>query len=259
MMLTWAGISSTQEHIAKQIYTPGREGTLPVDIIAGARRNGTLAVEVTTLQDLLSEIAAGNPVLVFQNLGLGIWPQWHFAVVTGYDLASENLMLHSGLDPQRIHNLNAFERTWKRAAYWAVTVTPPDRLPARANETAVLQAAGGLERVVQYATAVTAYKTIAASWPRSLIARIGLGNTLYKMGNFQQAAIAYLDALRIDSAYAAAWNNLANTLAQQGLYEQAVEAASKAVALDGNNRLYQDTLEEITTAKLRQTNLNWSL
>jgi len=249
MMLSWAGIPSGQDEIARQIYTPGRQGTLPLDILAGARRNGALAIEVTSLQDMLAEIAAGHPVLVFQNLGLDLWPKWHFAVAVGYDLTEENLLLHSGIDPQRIHNLNAFEKTWQRADYWAITVTPPDQLPARANELASLKAAAGLERAEQYAAALSAYQAISTRWSNSTIARMGLGNTRYKLGQYTQAAVAFLDVIRIDNAYAPAWNNLANALVKQGLNEEAIEAARKAVTLDGNNELYRDTLDEITDSQ----------
>lgn len=132
MMLSWADIPANQEDIAGQIYTPGKQGTLPPDVLAGVRRNGALAIPVSSLQDILTEIAAGNPVMVFQNLGLSLRPQWHFAVATGYDLDTEDLILHSGLNPRRVHNLNAFEKTWQRADYWAITVTAPRRLPATA-------------------------------------------------------------------------------------------------------------------------------
>lgn len=259
MMLSWAGVPSTQDQIAAQIYTPGRQGTLPIDILAGARRNGVLAVEVASLQDLLAEIAAGNPVLVFQNLGLKIWPRWHFAVATAYDLSQESLLLHSGTDPRRVHNLHQFERTWQRAGYWAITVTAPDRLPARANELAVLKAAAGLERAEHHRQAITAYTRIAERWPDSIVARMGLGNTHYKLGGFTEAARAYLDAITIDDEYAPAWNNLANALERQGLRDQAIEAARRAVALDGDNPLYQDTLKELSTQKSTPRNLNWSL
>ena len=245
MMLSWAGIPSTQQNIGEQIFTPGREGTLPNDIIAGARRNGALAIPVTTLPDLLSEVAAGNPVLVFQNLGLGLWPKWHFAVVTGYDLSNEQLILHSGLESERVHNLNAFERTWQRAGYWAVTITSPDRLPARASELMALEAAAGLERISLFDRALTAYRAIATRWPRSLIARMGLGNTFYKMGHFPEAAIAFLDVIRLDSNYAAAWHNLANSLSGQGLHDEALVAAHKAVLLDSDNKHYRNTLAEM--------------
>jgi hypothetical protein len=246
MVLSWAGIPADQHDIANQIYTPGKQGTLPPDVLAGARRNGALAIEVNTLDDMLAEIAAGNPVMVFQNLGLTIWPQWHFAVAIGYDLDNESLILHSGLDPRRIHNLNAFEKTWQRADYWAITVTSPDHLPLQATEISALQAAAGLERAEQHVAAITAYQTISSRWPDSIIARMGLGNTEYKRGNYADATTAFREAIQINQTYAPAWNNLANTLAAQGLKNEAVAAAHKAVTLDAGNVHYQTTLDEIS-------------
>lgn len=248
MILNWAGIQIEQHDIANQIYTPGREGTLTPDVLAGARRNGALAVEVSSLHNLLAEIAAGNPVMVFQNLGLKIYPQWHYAVATGYDLDAENLLLHSGLDPQRVLNINSFERTWQRAGYWAITVTPPDQLPSQASEMAVLKGAAGLERAGQYPAAITAYQTVLQRWPDSKIARMGLGNTYYKLGNYSKAVAAFREVTVIDNSHAAAWNNLANALAKQTLYDEAIKAARTAVTLNKENNIYRTTLAE-TEAK----------
>ncbi|MEX2525734.1 MAG: PA2778 family cysteine peptidase [Gammaproteobacteria bacterium] len=248
MMLNWAGIPAEQHDIASQIYTPGREGTLTPDVLAGARRNGALSVEVSSLHNLLAEIAAGNPVMVFQNLGVRIYPQWHFAVATGYDLDAENLFLHSGLDPQRVLNINSFERTWQRADYWAITVTPPDQLPSQASEMAVLKGAAGLERAGQYPAAITAYQTVLQRWPVSTIARMGLGNTYYKLGKYSKAAAAFREVIVTDNSHAAAWNNLANALAEQTLYDEAINAARKAVTLNKDNEIYRTTLAE-TKAK----------
>ena len=85
-VLSWSGLPVTQDEVAAQVYTPGREGTLRTDVAAAARRHGRLAVPVTRLADLVAELAAGHPVLVFQNLGLGWFPVWHYAVAVGYDL-----------------------------------------------------------------------------------------------------------------------------------------------------------------------------
>lgn len=247
MMLSWAGIPANQDEIATQIYTPDRQGTLPLDVMAGARRNGTMAIEVYSLQDLLAEIAAGHPVLVFQNLGLAFWPKWHFAVAVGYDLPEEYLVLHSGRESRLVSNLNAFERSWKRAGYWAITVTPPNRLPVRATESAALDAAAGIERAGRYTAARTAYQTIAGRWPRSVITRMGLGNVEYKLGNYSSAADAFRQAARMNAAYAPAWHNLANALAAQGLRDEAINAARQAVDLGGRHvDIYRLTLEEIS-------------
>ena len=84
MVLSWSGPPGTQEEIAAQVYTPGRAGTLQSDMVAGARRHGRLAVPVTRLSDLTAELVAGHPVVVFQNLGFGWFPVWHYAVAIGY-------------------------------------------------------------------------------------------------------------------------------------------------------------------------------
>ena len=51
------------EALGARVYTPARRGTLQNDILAGARREGRLAVAVTSLRGLMTEIAAGHPVL----------------------------------------------------------------------------------------------------------------------------------------------------------------------------------------------------
>lgn len=245
MMLTWAGMPTGQEQVASQVFTPGRQGTLTQDVLAGARRHGALAITVDTLNDILTEISAGNPVMVFQNLGLKIWPQWHFSVAVGYDLTHENLVLHSGLTPYRTTDLHAFEQTWQRAGAWAVTITAPDHLPATSTEIAALKAAAGLERAAHYAAAITAYQAIIQRWPDSKIARMGIGNTEYKQERFEQAAATFRTVIQIDAAYAAAWNNLAHALAAQGLGSEAAAAARRAIALDAGNPAYQATLHAI--------------
>ena len=74
---------------------PARNGQTSVsdaDVIALARRRGRLAIRVRRLSDILDEIAAGNPVVVFQNLGLAARPIWHFAVAFGYDLDEREIV-----------------------------------------------------------------------------------------------------------------------------------------------------------------------
>src|SRR5262245_45800179 len=70
MALAWSGLVVTPPDVAPFVYTPGRSGSLPSDMISGARRYGRLAMPVGSLADLFAEIDAGHPVVVFQNLGL---------------------------------------------------------------------------------------------------------------------------------------------------------------------------------------------
>ncbi|MGH6900262.1 MAG: PA2778 family cysteine peptidase, partial [Geminicoccaceae bacterium] len=144
-VLGWSGLPASQDAIAAAVYTPGREGTLGHDLVGAARRHGRLAVPVADLPALLREVAAGQPVLVLQNLGLGWYPQWHYAVVVGYDLAAGELALRSGEERRRVVSLDTFARTWARGDRWAIVVLPPDALPASAAQEAVTRAAAGLE------------------------------------------------------------------------------------------------------------------
>ncbi len=249
MVLAWSGLAVTQDEIGPQVYTPGREGTLQSDILAGARRNGRLAVEVNDLRSLLTEVAAGHPVLVFQNLGLSSLPQWHYAVAIGYEFDPGNIVLHSGLEERRAVAFEVFERTWTRAGHWALVVTAPDRLPATASLDAVLTAAVAIERVGRPADAAAAYAAIARKWPDSYAAWMGLGNSRFALEEFAAAEGAFRSAIQAQPGAPQAWNNLAYALAEQGRRAEAIAAAERAVALGGSaSEQYRATLREISAA-----------
>ncbi len=247
MVLAWGGIATDQDKIGEAIYTPGREGTLVSDVLGGARRHGRLAVPVNTLDGLLAEIAAGHPVIVFQNLGLDWYQQWHFAVAIGYDLDAGTLTLHSGLDERRVTPLDTFEHTWRRGDYWALVVLPPDTLPASGTEGAAVDAAVAIERLGLTGDAAQAYAAIVDRWPGSGTAWLGLGNTAYAMGDLSGAADAFGRATVADPDFGAAWNNLAVVLAEQGHRKAAIDAAEKAIATgSGNIEEYRRTLDEVS-------------
>lgn len=249
MMLSWSGENVSQSAIAEQIYTPARKGTLPPDILTGARRHGVLAIQVDSLNELLSHLADGYPVLVFQNLGLTFLPRWHYAVAYAYDLSTGELLLHSGTEEQHVLSLETFENTWKRADYWAITVTQPDDLPPQSGLNASLKAANGLEQARRYQEAATAFRSIANRWQDNIPARMGLGNALYATGDYESAVTAFLEATNINPDFAPAWNNLAHVLGKLGQTQAAIAAAERAIALEENNDLYQETLKEIETSR----------
>jgi hypothetical protein len=245
-VLGWSGLKATQDALATEVYTPGREGTLGHDLIGSARRHGRLAVPVADLPALLDEVAAGHPVLVLQNLGLEWYPQWHYAVAVGYDLEAGELVLRSGAERSGVVALDTFARTWARAERWAIVVLPPDTLPASAREETVVRAAAGLERVGRAGDAILAYDAILGRWPDSLGAWIGRGNARYAAGDLEGARTAYRAALESHPEAAIVWNNLADVLAAQGEREQALIAARRAVALGGPHaETYRRTLDQI--------------
>ncbi|MES2957332.1 MAG: PA2778 family cysteine peptidase [Pseudomonadota bacterium] len=229
-VLVHAGLPATPEQLADAVFLPSREGALQAEMLAASRRFGALAVQLSPqLVTLLSEIAAGNPVLVLQNLGLAFAPQWHYAVVVGYDLGARELVLRSGINERERMGFVLFERTWARGMHWAFVALPPGRLPATATEVDAVQAAIGFERVAAPALALRAYDSIVTRWPGNALAGLGQGNTRFAGGDLTGAAQAF-ERVASQHDSAAAWHNLAVTRLQMGQREAARQAAWRALA-----------------------------
>lgn len=247
MALDAGGARVTPQDLVTQVYLPGREGSLQVEMLATARRNGLLAYELApNLNDLLAEVAAGTPVVVLQNLALSWYPVWHYAVVVGYDLQREEIILRSGLERRQVLPLTTFEHTWERAGYWAMLALPPGRVPRTATEAAYISAAVALEKADQPEGAERAYESALGHWPRNLAARIGMGNAAYAQGDVKRAEKAYRQAALEHPDSPIAFNNLAQTLADQQRYFEALATANQAVSLGGPEQAAaQDTLAQI--------------
>lgn len=249
MMLGASGVSTTPDELQALVYLPAREGSLQPEMLAAARRHGRLAVVLPPRLDaVLQEIAAGRPAIVLQNLALPIAPQWHYAVVIGYDLDRGDIVLHSGLTEAQRLPFDVFERTWARSGYWAMVADRPDRLPRSPAVEALVAAAVALERVDARA-AITAYETLTLRAPRSMLAWIGLGNTAYAVGDFRRSVAAFQDALALDASAADVWNNLAQALLAIGDAAQARAAAERAIEIGGERSArYRATLVTIERA-----------
>lgn len=246
MMLASTGIDTNPAELAPKVYTPGREGTLQADILQAVRREGRLGIMVGSLDDLLVELDAGNPVLVLQNLGVQAWPIWHYAVAMGYDLESGTLFLHSGTQERFPISFDAFTRTWDDLGQWGLAITRPDRLPASAEPADILAAASGLEQIGARDAATLAYGALLHRWPDNLPALMGWGNARYATGDFRAASQAFRHAVTLRPGAAEAWNNLAYSLLQQQRLQEALVAAKEAVRLGGPHQsAAKATLREI--------------
>ena len=240
----------TPAQLKAEVFTPGLQGSLGIDLISASRRHGALAYVIKPdLDILLREVTAGHPVLILQNLAFNWYPFWHYAVVIGYDLPKQEILLRSGKYARLRMPLRVFERTWARGGRWALLVLPPDVLPASADEAPFLRAALGLEKARQFQAAAQAYATAHKRWPDSEGAALGLGNSQYALQDLEAAAQAFTAGLVSHPASAALHNNLAQTLLDLKRPEAALSHARKAVALDGENPAFQDTLQAAQAAK----------
>lgn len=247
MALNAAGARVVPEALIPQVYLPGRRGSLQAEMLAAARRNGMVAYELpASLEDLLFEVAGGTPVVVLQNLGLSWYPIWHYALVVGFDINRGEIILRSGREPRLVMAMTTFEHTWMRSGYWAMLVLPPERLPKKASRLDYIKAAVALEKAGQLQSAQTAYTIALSRWSDELTALIGLGNTSYALGDFEKAEQIFRRATTVHPESAAAFNNLAQTLAYQGRYSEAIQAAREAVNLGGPHwDAVKQTLQDI--------------
>ena len=228
-----AGVQVLPEALVEQVYLPGRKGSLQQEMLAATRRQGLLAYPLSPrVEAVMREVAAGNPVLVFQNLAFPVYPVWHYAVVIGFDRERNVLVLHSGRTERMEMSLFAFERTWARTGYWAMVALAPGQLPATVEPGPYAVSAAALERVDPRA-AQTAYAAALKLWPDDRAALLGAGNTAYAQGQPDAAIKAYRRAVDLHADFADAWNNLAQVLLEQGKRQEASQAIAKALALGG--------------------------
>jgi tetratricopeptide (TPR) repeat protein len=245
-VLNHYAIAISPQELVPKVYLPAREGSLQVEMTATARQYGMLVYPLRPeLADLLAEVAAGYPVLVLQNLSFNWLPQWHYAVVVGYDLVNSEVVLRSGTTRRWVTSLAAFERTWARANYWALMVLPPDQIPSTAEPLRYLNAALELEQTSQPAAAYRAYEAAAKRWPNWPQIWLSLGNATYQRHQFQESVEAFLNVTRLEPASVTGWNNLAYALLELGCPQQAKQAIACASDLAPQDTNIQDSQKDI--------------
>ncbi|RZI55704.1 MAG: peptidase C39 family protein [Rubrivivax sp.] len=248
MLLRTAGKSTTVEQLKPQVFLPGRKGSLQTEMLVATRRQGLPAyVLPPRLDALLAEVAAGHPVIVFQNLSLDLVPVWHYAVAVGYDKQRRTILLHSGKTARQEVELPVFERTWARGDYWAMTTLPPDLLPASLDGAGTGAALAALERLDARA-ARKGYTAALTRWPGEAVLLLGAGNTAYAAKDRRAAAQHYARLTDVRPDLPEGWNNLAQVLMEQGYRYKASLAIERAVALGGPRLDQYKALQKRITA-----------
>jgi hypothetical protein len=228
MAMTYGGRRTLPASLVDEVWLPSRNGSLQLEMLATPRRHGLVSYRIEPrYADLLREVAAGNPVVVLQDVG-PLFTQWHYAVVNGFDYDTGTILLRSGLRDRQEMSFTAFERSWMAGDYWAMVVTPPDRVPASATEKRWLEALLGLARGGNLDATVRGYRAALQRWPESLPAAVGLANHLHARGSLQEAADVLKAALKKSPQSVILLNNLAQTLSDQGRNTEALAVIRQA-------------------------------
>lgn len=238
-----AGIEVDPDDLVPEVYVPERKGSLPAEMRAAARARGLVAYPLApSIDDLLTAIDAGYPVLVMQNLGLSWSPVWHYAVVMGYDLEREYVVLRSETDRRRLHAIDTFQRTWVRADRWAQIVVEPHDIPPVADALMWLEAVHELDDRGRTQAARTGYRAATQRWPDFQPGWMARGNLAWQEGDTGEAEMAFRRAVETRAEGWDGWNNLAHALAGAGCGVQAAQAARCAHALAPEREATQSTL-----------------
>ncbi|MDH5785887.1 MAG: PA2778 family cysteine peptidase [Chromatiales bacterium] len=246
MALGQRGVGVSPDELVEKVYLPERQGSVVPEMVATARSYGMVVYELPpSLDALLREVAAGNPVLVLQNLGFSWWPTWHYAVVIGYDIEAQRLTLRSGVTERHQVSLGLFDRTWRRGKRWGMVLLPPGALPASNDHFRYQKGAYALEQVGQHEAALSAYRAATEQWPEESLPWLSRSNLEYRQKRYSEAEQSLRSALHAIPDAAQLWNNFGYVLMALGCQTEASQAVDCAIALQPEEDGYRQSREEI--------------
>lgn len=161
-LLRQQGIEITPGLLDKPLRLPEQADQLQTSTQRVAREYGMLVYPLDgNLRALLTQIAAGYPVLVRYTEGSLFWSEPRYAVVVGYDRFKDNMVLRSAEERRKLMKFSDFESQWRDAGSWAVLIQRPTQLPAEVDRQRWLTAADELARTGQESEAAKAVKAVA--------------------------------------------------------------------------------------------------
>jgi len=230
-VLGFSGVAVVPEALAEQVYVPGRKGSFQFELKAAARHLGRIPYELDGgLDALAAEVAAGRPVLVLQNLGLGWLPTWHYAVVVGFDPDRRRVIVRSGRQARRQEHSERFLRRWSLADRWAMVVLRPGEVPQTGSPQRYLQALVDSAGAVSRADRIRSLEAGFEVWPDDPDLNFAGGNLARETGSLEQAGTYYRRTLAAAPRHLGALNNYADLLFSQGCYAAARQQIEKALA-----------------------------
>lgn len=244
------GLSKSPDAIAPDTFIPDRQGTLQIEMAAATRQLGMLAYVQprATMAQLLSLVAEDIPLIVLQNNSIAWLPQWHYAVVIGYDLDSAEVILHTGVTPGHRLNFSTFERTWQRGNYWLLAMLPGNKTSKHLDPFLYTRAGQDLLNTRQADTGVAALTTATQQWPDYWLPYFLLGNHYFS--EQPRVAVAWFEkGLAVAQQEVSYLNNYAMLLSELGCHDKASGLIDAALALAPQDNNVLDSQQQIITAQ----------
>ena len=246
------GLEQNPLQIAPNSFIPGLEGSLQIEMVAATRQLGLLAyAENGNMAQLLSLLAEDIPVIVLQNNAIALFPQWHYAVVIGYDLDTAELILHTGITEAHRLNFSTFERTWQRGQYWMLAMLPRDKSSKHLDPFIYAKACQDLISTQQSSAGVAALKTATQQWPDYWLPYFLLGNYYFSTQPFV-AANWFEKGLSFAQQEVSYLNNYAMLLSGLGCTIKAKELIAQALHIVPDDSDLLDSRDQILAAQQQE-------
>lgn len=244
------GLNKSPAAIAPDTFIPGRQGTLQIEMAAATRQLGMLAYVQprATMAQLLSLVAENIPLIVLQNNSIAWLPQWHYAVVIGYDLDAAEVILHTGVTPEHRLNFATFERTWQRGNYWLLAMLPGNKASQQLDPFLYTKAGQDLLATRQSVIGVEALSTATQQWPDYWLPYFLLGNHYFSEQPLVAAAW-FEKGLGGAQQQAAYLNNYAILLSGLNCHGKAAGLINAALKLAPEDTNLLDSQQQIMAAQ----------
>ncbi len=228
-MLVTEGINITPEDLANDIYLPGREGTLQVELLAAARLAGLIPVAPGPGPEaMVDTLSSGKPVLVFLNIGSPSNPHWHYAVLVGYDPERQRYTLRSGTTRRAQFSARRFLTAWDWGGRWSRVLLAPGESVDGVTRDAYEAAMVDVSESADSDFVLGAFRGAVNLYPDSGLLWNGYGNAAWKAGEDREALAAFRRLRTLEPASVAALNNIATVYLEAGCSRQAREYTEQA-------------------------------
>ena len=161
-LLSQQGIVITPGLLEKPLHLPGAEDKLQQNLQSLAREYGMVVYPLdSNLPALLTQVAAGYPVMVRFSEGSAFWAEPRYAILSGYDRLKQKVLLRAGMNRRELMSFSSFESALEKSGGWAVLIQKPTQIPAAVDQQRWLKAADALAQAGQEREAAQARKALA--------------------------------------------------------------------------------------------------
>ena len=161
-LLSQQGIVITPGLLEKPLHLPGAEDKLQQNLQSLAREYGMVVYPLdSNLPALLTQVAAGYPVMVRFSEGSAFWAEPRYAILSGYDRLKQKVLLRAGMNRRELMSFSSFEAALEKSGGWAVLIQKPTQVPAAVDQQRWLKAADALAQAGQEREAAQARKALA--------------------------------------------------------------------------------------------------